>query len=101
VIVEYIRYTIGAERADAFVSAYQTAAASLCESPACLAFELSRCTEAPDSFILRIEWESIEAHLEGFRRSPPFKAFFAAIQPYLGDITEMRHYQVTPVQWSR
>src|SRR5262249_12216803 len=100
-IVEYIRYKIGADRADAFVTAYQAAGVSLRASPECLAFELARCAEDPECFILRIEWQSIDAHLKGFRTGPAFKAFFAAIQPYVKDIEEMRHYQVTPVCWSR
>jgi quinol monooxygenase YgiN len=100
-IVEYIRYTINAERADSFVSAYDQAGASLRASEHCLGYELTRCTEAADSFILRIVWDSERGHLEGFRASPPFKSFFAAIQPYVKDITEMRHYAATAVAWTR
>jgi quinol monooxygenase YgiN len=100
-IVEYIRYTIAADRADSFVAAYEVAGASLRASEHCLGYELSRCTEAADSFILRITWDSERGHLEGFRTSPPFKSFFAAIQPYVKDITEMRHYAVSSVVWTR
>ena len=100
-IVEYIRYTIAPDRADGFVSAYETAGASLRASEHCLGYELSRCTEAADSFILRITWDSERGHLEGFRTSAPFKSFFAAIQPYVKDISEMRHYAATSVVWTR
>ena len=44
-IVEYLRYTIPEERADAFEAAYATAAASLHGSPHCLGYELARCGE--------------------------------------------------------
>jgi quinol monooxygenase YgiN len=97
-IVEYIRYRIAPDRADAFVAAYGTAAASLRASPVCLGYELARCTEAPEQFILRIEWQSVEAHLEGFRKSPQFPPFLEAVRPYLGDIEEMRHYELTAVK---
>jgi quinol monooxygenase YgiN len=100
-IIEYIRYTIGAERADSFQAAYARAGASLQDSPHCLAYQLAQCHEAPDSFILRIEWDSERGHLEGFRTSPEFKTFFAAIQPFVKDITEMRHYTATSVAWTR
>ena len=100
-IVEYIRYTIEAARARQFLSAYETAANSLRESSHCLGYELSQCTEARESFILRIQWDSEEGHLKGFRASAEFKPFLTAIQPFIKDIAEMRHYEVLPINWSR
>ena len=100
-VIEYIRYKIGADRAEAFVHAYETAATSLRESAVCLGYELSRCVEATDSYILRIEWQSTEAHLTGFRTSPEFRTFFQAVQPYFHDIEEMRHYEPAALRWSR
>ncbi|HEX6042741.1 antibiotic biosynthesis monooxygenase family protein [Longimicrobium sp.] len=96
-IVEYIRYEIAEDRAAEFEAAYARASASLDASPHCLAYELTRCVEAPASYILRIEWESEEGHMQGFRRGPEFPAFLAAIRPYVGDIAEMRHYARTTV----
>ena len=94
-IVEYIRYEVS--DAESLVRAYETARASLDASPHCLAHELSRCSEAPKSFILRIEWDSSEGHLQGFRKSPEFAAFFGAVRPFLEQIREMRHYELTGV----
>jgi len=98
VIIEYIRYAIDGRRAAAFEAAYGDAQAALAASPHCLGWELARCTEEPTSYVLRIEWDSEEGHLRGFRASPEFRAFFAAIRPYVGDIAEMRHYAVTAVR---
>jgi quinol monooxygenase YgiN len=96
-IVEYVRYEIAEERAEAFEAAYAQAAGGMDASPHCLSYELSRCVEAPGSYILRIEWDSMEGHMQGFRRGPEFSSFFAAIRPYVGDIAEMRHYTLTAV----
>ena len=92
-IVEYIRYTIPADRAAAFERDYAEASVPLAASPHCEGFELSRCVEAPDSYILRIEWDSVEGHMQGFRNSTEFRQFFQSIRPYVGDIAEMRHYE--------
>jgi quinol monooxygenase YgiN len=100
-IVEYIRYTIEPSRAKDFLSAYEVASKSLKESPHCLGYELTQCTEARESFILRIQWDSEEGHIKGFRTSPQFKPFFAAVQPFVKDIAEMRHYELTALKWSR
>jgi quinol monooxygenase YgiN len=93
-IVEYTRYKIDSTRSETFELAYKRAGGSLEASSHCLTYELSRCTEDPDHYILRIEWDSEEGHLKGFRSSPEFRAFFAAVQPFVKDIEEMRHYEV-------
>jgi quinol monooxygenase YgiN len=100
-IVEYIRYSIEPSRAKDFVQAYETASTSMKDSPHCLGYELTQCTEARESFILRILWDSEEGHIKGFRTSPQFKPFFAAVQPFVNSIQEMRHYELTPLRWMR
>ena len=100
-INEYIRYRIAPERVAAFLAAYDEAQASLRASPHCLGYELSRCTDDPQYFILKIQWDSADGHLEGFRKGPQFPPFLRAVRPFVGDIEEMRHYDVTRVQWAR
>ncbi len=103
-LVEYIRYHIKHHPTDsheetcgAFEAAYREAAKSLDASPNCLGYELTRCVEEPLRYVLRIEWDSIDGHLLGFRRSPEFKPFFEAIKGFIPDIEEMQHYMVTSI----
>jgi len=100
-VIEYIRYEISSERTDDFMRAYELAANSLRASSHSLSYELSRCQEEASSFILRIQWDSTSGHLEGFRKSPEFKPFFAAVQPFIACIREMRHYDQTTIHWVR
>lgn len=93
--VEYIRYRMASHSPEQLIAAYALAAAQLDLAPECLAYELTRCVEDPACLILRIEWTSTEAHLEGFRRGPHFPPFLAAIRPFIGEIEEMRHYELT------
>jgi quinol monooxygenase YgiN len=99
--IEYIRYRIPVEQAQAFVSAYQRAAESLRASHFCLGYELSQCVEEPSAFVLRIEWTSGDDHLKGFRKSSEFQAFFREIRPYVDNIDEMRHYERSELVWQR
>ena len=94
-VVEYIRYAIDEARVEAFEQAYRRAAVVLEASEHCERYEVSRCSEDSTRHVVRIEWDSAEGHLSGFRKSPEFGAFFAAVQPFVNDIEEMRHYQVT------
>jgi heme-degrading monooxygenase HmoA len=93
-VVEYIRYTVAAARAEAFEDAYSQAGAILERDPHCLAFEVARGVEEPEHFVVRIEWDSLEGHEKGFRGSPGFAEFFSAVRPFFTDIDEMKHYDV-------
>jgi quinol monooxygenase YgiN len=61
----------------------------------CERYEVSRCSEDPTQHVVRIEWDSEEGHLSGFRQSPEFRTFFEAVGPFVHDIEEMRHHEVT------
>lgn len=100
-IVEYIRYELTTHSTAELIAAYEQAAPHLRAAPECLGFELSLCEEAPNSAVLRINWQSTDAHIQGFRRGPNFPPFLTAIRPFVGEIAEMRHYAPTPVQWTR
>jgi hemoglobin len=59
-VVEYIRYSIGSERAQAFEQAYRRAAPALDASEHCERYEVSRCSDDPTQYVVRIEWDSEE-----------------------------------------
>ena len=80
-IVEYARYNIGRKPQALFERVYEKAGEILGSSGHCLRYELSHCKEKPENYILRIEWDSEDGHLKGFRTSPEFKTFFALVQP--------------------
>lgn len=100
-IIEYIRYRLKQNTAEALVEAYRAAGAHLQAAPECLGYELTACEEEAGIFILRILWTSTEAHKKAFRRGPNFPPFFALIRPFIGEIEEMRHYAPTDVSWAR
>jgi len=97
-IVEYTRYKIDEPRRAAFLDGYRKAAESLGAAKNCQAYELTQCSEDEACFVLRLEWDSLEGHLKGFRNSAEFKSFFALVRPYVNDIEEMRHYRLTDVK---
>ena len=96
-VVEYTRYRVGKDQQQAFEEAYEGAKQYLHESPHCVSYELSHCTEEPERYVLRVEWVSLNEHLKGFRQEPNFKKFFALVQPFISNMEEMQHYQTTAV----
>jgi quinol monooxygenase YgiN len=100
-IVEYIRYELKTHTPEELVAAYDLAADSLRASDECLGYDLAQCDDAPNALILRIQWASAEAHIQGFRRGPNFPPFLEAIRPFIEEIAEMRHYHETHIAWRR
>lgn len=92
--VEIIRYSVGAGREVEFEKAYGEAGRYLSESENCLGYEVARCVEEPSRYIVRIEWDSLEGHMDGFRGSRDFSKFFALVRPFFDSIEEMQHYEV-------
>jgi quinol monooxygenase YgiN len=97
-IVEYIQYRIPRERKRQFEEAYANASESLNASKHCHMYELTHSAEEPELYTLRIEWDSLDGHMKGFRSSPEFGDFFRYVQPFFNDIQEMRHYELTKVR---
>ena len=62
-IIEYLRYTVPAERGGEFVEAYDAASRPLLASEHCTAFDLARCVEDPTRFIQR--WLGLSEQLSG------------------------------------
>jgi quinol monooxygenase YgiN len=91
-IVEYIRYAMTAHTPDEIIEAYNNAAVHLDAAAECVDYELTQCVEDPKSLILRIRWQSAEAHMTGFRLGPHFPPFLNTIRPFMSEIVEMRHY---------
>jgi hypothetical protein len=65
-IIEYTRYGVPADRAEAFEAAYRRAAAHLAAAPECHDFEL---TKGDGDYVVRLTWA---AEPDGFRAGPHF-----------------------------
>ena len=100
-VIEYIRYKVAVDQSTAFQRAYANAADILDRSEHCISYELSQCTEEKEVFTVRIEWDSVEGHLNGFRKSAEFGQFFELVKPFFQQIQEMRHYEIVDAQPAR
>ena len=60
-------------------------------------YTIARGLEEPENWILRIEWDSLEGHEQGFRKSADFREFFVLVRPFFDAIEEMKHYEASAV----
>ena len=91
-VVEYIRYRLEAHQYAPFEKAYNDSLPFLQSSPYCLGFEFAKGVEEPQNYIVKILWNSIEGHMDGFRKSESFQKFFVLVKPFFSNIVEMKHY---------
>ncbi len=99
--VEIIRYKIDSQNYKNFESAYTKAGKILEKSPYCIGYEIIHGEEEPDHYIVRIHWTSVNDHINGFRKSAEFGSFFNLVKPFFNNIEEMKHYQLTPINWNK
>lgn len=72
-IVEHGVLSIRPGEETAFEEAFTKARPLISCQPGFLRLSLSRSIESPNLYLLLVEWERVEAHTEGFRKSPEFE----------------------------
>ena len=58
---------------------------------------LQRGIEQPSSYLLLIEWDSVEDHMQGFRESELFARWRELIGTYFAAAPEVEHYHAAVV----
>jgi heme-degrading monooxygenase HmoA len=55
--------------------------------------ELRRCMEAPCRYLLLVEWERMEDHVEGFRQSPEYQEWKRLLHHHYDPFPNVEHYE--------
>jgi heme-degrading monooxygenase HmoA len=50
--------------------------------------------EAPERYLLQIEWDTLEAHTVGFRGSPAFAQWRAIVGPFFAQPPVVEHFNL-------
>ena len=72
-IIEHGVLSVEPGREAEFEQAFAQARALISCQPGFGRLSLSRSIESPNLYLLLVEWETVEAHTEGFRKSPEFE----------------------------
>lgn len=89
-VIEVAVFTAKDGHAEQFAQAYLQARELIASSPGCRSVRMTRGVEHPDRFVLVVEWDSLEAHTEGFRGSERFTRWRALIGPHF-DSADVQH----------
>ncbi|SDE05016.1 antibiotic biosynthesis monooxygenase family protein [Glycomyces harbinensis] len=88
--VAEIKVTPGQE--DAFKKAYRSVREVVRVSPGLRSMRMTQGVENPSRFVLLIEWDSVEAHEQGFRETDRFPKWREAIGPFFAEPPFVEHF---------
>jgi heme-degrading monooxygenase HmoA len=80
-------------REDEFAAAYGKARQLVATTPGCRSVRMTRGIESPSRFVLLVEWDSVDAHLDNFRASERFTEWRALIGPYFDGAPRVEHFE--------
>ncbi|MGZ4453249.1 MAG: antibiotic biosynthesis monooxygenase family protein [Nocardioides sp.] len=81
-ILEHALLPVRPGREAAFETAMAEALPIIRRQPGCLRAEVSRCVEQPSTYLLLAEWDSVEAHEDGFRGSEDYQEWRALLHHF-------------------
>ncbi len=58
-----------------------------------VSLRVERCIERPDHFLLLVEWDRLEDHTEGFRGSPAYEEWRAALHHFYDPFPVVEHFE--------
>jgi heme-degrading monooxygenase HmoA len=83
-------------REEEFEAAYAKARPLVATTPGCRSVRMTRGVETPTRFVLLVEWDSVEAHIENFRATDRFAQWRGLIGPYFDGAPRVEHFTELP-----
>nr|WP_277608471.1 antibiotic biosynthesis monooxygenase [Microbulbifer elongatus] len=77
-----------------FESAFKKAQSIISSMPGYLNHQLQKCLEKEGRYILLVNWEKLEDHTEGFRKSPEYQNWKALLHHFYDPFPEVEHYSL-------
>lgn len=93
VILEHAELSVTPGREVEFEAAFRSAAPIISASPGFRRLMLSRCVEREHVFLLLVEWDSVEAHTEGFRGSPGYQEWRRLLHSFYDPFPVVEHFR--------
>lgn len=91
-VLERAQFRIVPGREQEFEDAFAQAKLLLAGAEGFVSATLSRGVESPSTFLLLAEWETLEAHTEGFRGSPAFGEWRGLIGHLFDGAPDVEHF---------
>jgi heme-degrading monooxygenase HmoA len=93
-IVEIAIIRAKAGQADAMCRGFQAARAVIAQADGYRGSTFHQGIEDPQRFVLRIEWDSVDQHMKGFREGPLFPQWRSHFGEYIDGTPDVGHFEV-------
>jgi heme-degrading monooxygenase HmoA len=93
VILEHAVLDVVPGQEDAFHEAFAVAKDLISAATGFRSLRLGRCVEAPNRYVLLVEWERLEDHMVGFRGSAPYQEWRALLHHFYDPFPHVEHYE--------
>lgn len=92
-IREHVLLPVRPGQEAAFEAAFAEAKAIIAASAGFQTLTLSRGIERPSSYLLLVEWDSVDAHEVGFRQSPAYDEWRQRLHHFYDPFPVVEHYE--------
>jgi heme-degrading monooxygenase HmoA len=93
VITEHAVLNVIPGREDEFISTMDQAKALIAGSPGFGSLRIERCLEQPSTFLLLVEWDTLEDHTEGFRGSAAYEEWRSLLHRFYDPFPVVEHFE--------
>ena len=91
-ILEHALLPVRRGQEAAFEAAMTTALPIIRRQPGCRRADVSRCVEQPSTYLLLADWDSVEAHEDGFRTSEDYQEWRALLHHFYAPFPTVLHF---------
>ena len=91
-ILEHALLPVKAGQEAAFEAAFAEARPIIASMPGFISLRLNRGVESSSSYLLLVEWETVEHHEVGFRQSPQYQQWRALLHHFYEPFPVVEHF---------
>jgi len=92
-ILEVALLNVRPGQGEAFEQAFAEAQAIISSMPGYLSHQLQRCLEAPDKYVLLVNWNRLEDHTIGFRQSAQYQDWKRLLHHFYDPFPTVEHFE--------
>jgi len=91
-ILEHAVLQVDPSQSAHFEAAFDVARTIIAEVPGFIRLRLSHCLEAPERYLLLVEWSDLESHTVGFRQSAGYMRWRELLHHFYEPFPTVEHY---------
>ncbi len=92
-ILEVVILNIRPGESAEFEQAFAEAQAIIASMPGYVSHQLLRCLDKSDQYLLLVHWQTLQDHIEGFRRSAQYQEWKRLLHHFYEPFPTVEHYE--------